>query len=108
MFYRTHQVEGEKQRYIVGVVLSEGEKEADKELEEKLVKEEGFKTTTFPEVTHMVMTSFPEVNSLSILIAVQRVYPVFGDYIVVSCSGCFNSKIYEISRCPSSMWESIY
>ncbi|XP_072038777.1 testis-expressed protein 264-like [Amphiura filiformis] len=72
----------EKLRYIVGAVLSEGDdKEASKELEEKLVQDE-FKIAKFPEVDHMVMATFPHINSLSIMIAVQRVYPAFGDYVV--------------------------
>ncbi|XP_022098842.1 testis-expressed protein 264-like [Acanthaster planci] len=67
-------------RYIVGMILSEGDDEPDKELEERLVAK-GFKTADFPEVSTMVQTTFPFTTTLSIYIAIFRVYPALHNYV---------------------------
>lgn len=67
-------------RYVVGSILSEGEKEANKELLMRY-KTSGFKIFSFPEVTHAVTTSFPFRTFFSVLLGVRRVYPRLSHYI---------------------------
>lgn len=67
-------------RYAVGSILSEGETKADQELLERY-KTSGFNLFTFPQVTHVVTTSFPLRTSLSIFLGVRRVYPRLQAYI---------------------------
>ncbi|XP_071807439.1 testis-expressed protein 264-like [Asterias amurensis] len=70
-------------RYIVGTVLSEGDQEPDKELEKGLM-DEGFSVAELPEVSHMVYTTFPYITTLSIYIAVYRVYSALEDYVMAN------------------------
>lgn len=67
-------------RYAVGSILSEGGTKADQELLERY-ETSGFNFFTFPQVTHVVTTSFPFRTSLSILLGVRRVYPQLESYI---------------------------
>lgn len=69
-------------RYVVGSILSEEENEADKELL-KRYETSGFQVFSFPEVTHVVTTSFPHRTFLSVLLGVRRVYPRLARYIKV-------------------------
>ncbi|XP_033114688.1 testis-expressed protein 264-like [Anneissia japonica] len=81
MYYdNPERVPSDKLRYIVGVILSEGDEEPDKELKEKLLSY-GYSFYSFPEVTNMVYTTFPNTSFLSVTIAIQRVYPAFSSYI---------------------------
>ncbi|XP_038666760.1 testis-expressed protein 264 homolog isoform X2 [Scyliorhinus canicula] len=70
----------DKLRYIAGSILSEGDEKPSEELV-KLFEKFGFKIISFPEVTHVVMTSFPFTTFLSLFIAMYRVYPVLNNYI---------------------------
>ncbi|XP_044027704.1 testis-expressed protein 264 homolog [Siniperca chuatsi] len=67
-------------RYAVGSVLSEGENKADEELL-KSYETSGFNVFSFPEVTHVVTTSFPHRTFFSVLLGVRRVYPRLRHYI---------------------------
>nr|XP_046239456.1 testis-expressed protein 264 homolog [Scatophagus argus] len=67
-------------RYAVGSILSEGEKKADEELL-KCYETSGFNVFSFPEVTHVVTTSFPHRTFFSVLLGVRRVYPRLQHYI---------------------------
>ncbi|XP_020484693.1 testis-expressed protein 264 [Labrus bergylta] len=67
-------------RYAVGSILSEGENKADEELL-KSYKSSSFNVFSFPEVTHVVTTSFPRRTFLSVLLGVRRVYPQLEQYI---------------------------
>ncbi|XP_070758221.1 testis-expressed protein 264 [Enoplosus armatus] len=67
-------------RYAVGSILSEGENKADEELL-KSFETAGFNVFSFPEVTHVVTTSFPHRTFFSILLGVRRVYPRLDHYI---------------------------
>lgn len=67
-------------RYIVGAVLCEGKEEVKKEYE-SLYTENGFIITNFPAVSQAITTTFPFRNTLSIFIAVARVYPHLAEYI---------------------------
>ncbi|XP_040890973.1 testis-expressed protein 264 [Toxotes jaculatrix] len=73
-------VPGPQCRYAVGSILSEGENKADEELL-KRYETSGFNVFSFPEVTHVVSTSFPHRMFFSILLRVRRVYPQLELYI---------------------------
>lgn len=73
-------VPGPQCRYAVGSILSEGENKADEELL-KSYETSGFNVFSFPEVTHVVTTSFPHRTFLSIILGVRRVYPKLEHYI---------------------------
>lgn len=73
-------VPGPQCRYAVGSILSEGKNKADEELL-KSYETSGFSVFSFPEVTHVVTTSFPHRTFLSILLGVRRVYPKLEHYI---------------------------
>eukprot|EP00062_Callorhinchus_milii_P006341 gi/632946729/ref/XP_007888702.1/ PREDICTED: testis-expressed sequence 264 protein [Callorhinchus milii] len=75
-----NQVPPEKQRCIIGSILSEGDEKPSEELV-KLYEQFGFKIFSFPEVTHVVMTTFPFTTFLSLYLAMYKVYPVMNDYI---------------------------
>ncbi|XP_066554204.1 testis-expressed protein 264 homolog [Amia ocellicauda] len=74
------QVPAEKCRYVVGSILSEGEEKPSEDLV-RLYEKYGFKIFPFPEVTHVVTTTFPHRTFLSIFLSVHRVYPQLGSYI---------------------------
>ncbi|GCC38650.1 hypothetical protein chiPu_0017165 [Chiloscyllium punctatum] len=81
IYYDTPKKEAaEKPRYIAGSILSEGEEKPSEELIE-LFEKFGFKIISFPEVTHVVMTTFPFTTFLSLFIAMYRVYPILNNYI---------------------------
>lgn len=67
-------------RSAVGSILSEGENRADEELL-KRYETSGFNVFSFPEVTHVVTTSFPHRTFLSVLLGILRVYPRLNHYI---------------------------
>lgn len=67
-------------RYIVGVIVNDGKLSADKETLDRLTKE-GYACATFPAVDYVVTTTFPFKGTLSIMIAIARVYPVLAQYI---------------------------
>ncbi|XP_032368988.1 testis-expressed protein 264 [Etheostoma spectabile] len=73
-------VPGPQCRYAVGSILSEGKNQADEELL-KNFETSGFNVFSFPEVTHVVATSFPHRTHLSVLLGVRRVYPRLEHYI---------------------------
>ncbi|KAL4226190.1 hypothetical protein ACF0H5_014176 [Mactra antiquata] len=75
-----NEIPAEKLRYAVGAILTEGVVKVDPELETKMLSE-GYKIIQLPQVAHCVTTSFPFVNTISILIAVWRVYPKLNKYI---------------------------
>ncbi|XP_061641063.1 testis-expressed protein 264 isoform X1 [Phyllopteryx taeniolatus] len=74
------QVPGPQCRCAVGSIVSEGEDKADEELL-KRYETSGFHVFSFPEVTHVVTTSFPHRTILSILLGIKRVYPRLESYI---------------------------
>ncbi|XP_037108019.1 testis-expressed protein 264 isoform X1 [Syngnathus acus] len=81
IFYDDPQkVPGPQCRCAIGSIVSEGENKADKELL-KRYETCGFKVFSFPEVTHVVTTSFPHRTIFSILLGVKRVYPRLESYI---------------------------
>ncbi|TNN84413.1 Testis-expressed sequence 264 protein [Liparis tanakae] len=73
-------VPGPQCRCAVGSILNEGENKADKELL-KSYETSGFKVFSFPEVTHVVTTSFPHRTFFSVLLGIRRVYPQLQHYI---------------------------
>ncbi|XP_077430136.1 testis-expressed protein 264 [Vanacampus margaritifer] len=73
-------VPGPQCRCAAGSIVSEGEDKADMELL-KRYETSGFKVFSFPEVTHVVTTSFPHRTIFSILLGVKRVYPRLECYI---------------------------
>ncbi|XP_075893425.1 testis-expressed protein 264 [Nelusetta ayraudi] len=75
-----NEVPGPQCRYVVGSILSEGEKDADKELQ-KRYEASGFQVFSFPEVTHVVTCWFPNRTFFSSLLGVRRVYPRLARYI---------------------------
>lgn len=75
-----NKVPGALCRSAVGSILSEGENKADEELL-KRYETSGFNVFSFPEVTHVVTTSFPHRTFLSMLLGIMRVYPRLNHYI---------------------------
>lgn len=73
---------GPQCRYVVGSILSEGEKDADEEVQ-KRYEASGFQVFSFPEVTHVVTCWFPNRTFFSSLLGVRRVYPRLARYIKV-------------------------
>ncbi|MBN3316055.1 TX264 protein, partial [Atractosteus spatula] len=76
------QVPAEKCRCAVGSILSEGEVKPSEELL-RLYEKYGYKIFSFPEVTHVVTTTFPHRTFLSVMLGVHRVYPQLCSYIKV-------------------------
>ncbi|KAM3870112.1 testis-expressed protein 264-like [Diretmus argenteus] len=66
-------------RCAVGSILSEGDTKPNEELL-KRYEESGFNVFSFPEVSHVVTTSFPR-TLFSLLLGVRRVYPRLEHYI---------------------------
>lgn len=64
------------------MILSEGDSGPD-EAHLKTYLDHGFKEVVLPAVDHAVLTTFPFNNTVSIFIAVARVYPKFAEYIKV-------------------------
>ncbi|KAM4582745.1 testis-expressed protein 264 homolog [Fundulus diaphanus] len=67
-------------RYAVGCILSEGENKVDEELL-KHCKASGFNVFSFPQVTHVIATSFPHRALFSTFFRERRVYPQLEHYI---------------------------
>ena len=80
---RIFQVEPSKLRYAVGAILSENDAPVDEGLKKKLL-EAGYQTFTLPDVSYVVKAAFPYRTSLSIFIAIARVYPKIDEYVKVS------------------------
>lgn len=75
-------MQGPQCRYAVGSILSEGETKAEEEIL-KRYEMSGFNVFSFPEVTHVVNTSYPHRTLFSVLLGVRRVYPRLERYIKV-------------------------
>ncbi|XP_020789894.2 testis-expressed protein 264 homolog [Boleophthalmus pectinirostris] len=73
-------VPGPSCRCAVGSIVSEGENKIPEDLLQKY-ETSGFSVFSFPEVTHVVTTSFPHRTCLSIVLGVRRVYPQLTQYI---------------------------
>lgn len=74
------QKQSHKLRYIVGVILSENGSPIVPE-DRKLLEEKGYHIFTFPSIDHAVQTVFPYTNTISIIVAIMKVYPALRDYI---------------------------
>ncbi|XP_060073430.1 testis-expressed protein 264 homolog [Ylistrum balloti] len=77
-------VPSDKLRYAVGGILSEDGKPEDEEFKKKLLGE-GYKMFTLPSVSFAVSTFFPYRSTLSIFMAIFKVYPALGSYIEEHC-----------------------
>ncbi|XP_033746521.1 testis-expressed protein 264-like [Pecten maximus] len=73
-------VPSDKLRYAVGGVLSEDGKPEDEDFKKKLL-DDGYKVFRLPSVSFAVSTSFPYKSTLSIFVAIFKVYPALGSYI---------------------------
>ncbi|XP_029455383.1 testis-expressed protein 264 [Rhinatrema bivittatum] len=73
-------VPAEKCRYIVGSILSEGDEKPTPEMT-RLFQKYAFKFITFPELSHVVMATFPYTTPFSIQLATNRVHPALDTYI---------------------------
>lgn len=67
-------------RAAVGPILALGDEKADPAEMEKVIKE-GFKIVHLPKPSFVVTASFPFRSTLSIFIAIYKVYPKLRDYI---------------------------
>ena len=67
-------------RYAVGVVLATDDQEMDPVDLERML-EKGYKVSVFPKQQFAVVASFPLRTSLSLYVAIFRVYPKLRDYI---------------------------
>lgn len=107
-----NEVEPLRLRYLVGVVLNDTDQPAAKEVKEQL-EAEGFKTASFPAVDHAVTTVFPFRGSVSVMIAMARVYPKLREYIKekLLCARPM-MEIYEDNRvlfvCPLAKQDEFY
>ncbi|XP_078585725.1 testis-expressed protein 264 homolog [Branchiostoma floridae x Branchiostoma japonicum] len=70
----------ENLRWITGAIVAEGDEKTDPETV-KALQVKGYKLQDFPEVARAVKTSYPFVNTLSIILAVRKVYIALSDYI---------------------------
>lgn len=77
------QVPAEKLRWAVGTIISEGDELPDQNLVDAF-QSKGFYLFFLPAVTNAVRTSFPNRTSLSLLIAIFKVYPLLAEYVKVS------------------------
>lgn len=99
-------------RYLVGVVLNDTDQPAAPAVKEQL-EAEGFKTARFPAVDHAVTTVFPFRGSVSVMIAMARVYPKLREYIKekLLCARPL-MEIYEDDRvlfvCPLAKQDEFY
>ena len=79
------------------MVLSEGTHTPD-EAHLKTYLDHGFKEVVLPAVDHAVLTTFPFNNTVSIFIAVARVYPKLAEYIKVRfIGGCYFNKFLKLN-----------
>jgi len=86
-------VPAEKLRWAVGSILAEGTETPDDKLV-KLFEQHGFKLFNLPAVPRVVSTTFPYTTSLSIYIAVFRVYSALDKYV----------KVLVHNICPLFSW----
>lgn len=77
------QVPSDQLRYIIGGILAENDEPVDEDQKKGLI-EDGYKIFQLPSVSYAVRTDFPYSCSLSIMIAVFRVYPKLNEYVKVS------------------------
>ncbi|RWR99970.1 hypothetical protein B4U79_14954, partial [Dinothrombium tinctorium] len=70
-----------KCRYIVGVLLSDDDHDQLQSRTRRALSENGYKLATLPNVDHVVHSTFPFRGSVSIVVAVRRVYPLLDDFI---------------------------
>ncbi|KAH9383293.1 hypothetical protein HPB48_024413 [Haemaphysalis longicornis] len=107
-----NEVEPLRLRYLVGVVLNDTDQPAAPAVKEQL-EAEGFKTARFPAVDHAVTTVFPFRGSVSVMIAMARVYPKLREYIKekLLCARPL-MEIYEDDRvlfvCPLAKQDEFY
>ncbi|OWF53200.1 testis-expressed protein 264-like [Mizuhopecten yessoensis] len=73
-------VPSSKLRYAVGAILSEDGKPEDEDFKKKLL-DEGYKMFKLPSVSFAVSTFFPYRSTLSIFMAIFKVYPAMESYI---------------------------
>lgn len=69
-----------KLRYIVGIILSENGSPTNAE-HLKLLEENNYRFATFPSIDHAVQTRFPFKSTISIIVAIMKVYPSLREYI---------------------------
>ena len=69
-------------RYAVGAILSDGVTPEPAGVRER-VTQHGFKVITFPAIEHAVLSSFPFRATLSIVLAIWKVYPALKEYMKV-------------------------
>lgn len=81
--YLPHQRQPQKLRYIVGIILAEGSDATVVPEHKQLLEENGYQFATFPAIDHAVQTSFPFNSTISIIVAVMKVYPALREYIGV-------------------------
>ena len=91
----TSQVKAEDLRWAVGCVVSEGGSTPSPTLK-KALEETGYRDVDFPAAQKAVQTTFPWRNTLSIYIAVMRVWKALVKYqtVRVSMSAC--SLFYNV------------
>ncbi|GAB6020356.1 hypothetical protein CHUAL_003066 [Chamberlinius hualienensis] len=77
------EVDAKNLRYVVGSIIAEGDDAEKDDTNEyvKLMSSKGFKFAQLPSVSHSINVKFPFKNTLSIFLAVWRVYPRLADYI---------------------------
>jgi len=69
-----------KLRYAIGVILPSDD-EARRNALKTGLESRGYSFTVLPKIDHVVYTCFPFKSTISILIAVRRVYPVIRAFI---------------------------
>ncbi|KAK7082695.1 hypothetical protein SK128_019491 [Halocaridina rubra] len=69
-----------KLRYIVGIIVSENGSATPQEHIE-LLEKHGYHFATFPAIDHAVQTRFPFNSTISIIVAIMKVYPAIREYI---------------------------
>uniref|UniRef100_A0A2R5LEI1 Putative sterol metabolic process n=2 Tax=Ornithodoros turicata TaxID=34597 RepID=A0A2R5LEI1_9ACAR len=106
------EVEPMQLRFLVGAILNDSLCPADETLLKKL-QEEGYRTVTFPAVDNVISTTFPFRGSVSVILAVARVYPQLKEYIKEKhlCAHPF-LEIYESDKvlfvCPLAKQDEFY
>ncbi|XP_068209899.1 testis-expressed protein 264 homolog isoform X3 [Palaemon carinicauda] len=69
-----------KLRYIVGIIISENGSATPPE-HVKVLEDHGYHFATFPAIDHAVQTRFPFKSTISIIVAIMKVYPAIREYI---------------------------
>ncbi|KAK3874977.1 hypothetical protein Pcinc_020127 [Petrolisthes cinctipes] len=88
----------QKLRYIVGVILAENGSRVDPD-HRKLLEENGYRFATFPAIDHAVQASFPYKSTISIVVAIMKVYPALREYVETRslCAWPF-LEVYDCKR----------